>query len=88
MAINQITCQSCNNNVAGTQAAVGASRMECIEVQKVFDQCLIRRCLVFGPTETATTDPELRRVLEGLGANDVQRFIGCRNFNLVINSVT
>lgn len=37
------------------------SELVCVEVPKVFDQCLIKRCLVYaeGP-DTATTDAELR----------------------------
>lgn len=68
--------------------STGTPRLECIEVPKVFDQCLLRRCLVFGNRETATTDPELRQVLQGLTINNVQRFVGCRNFQLVINNIT
>lgn len=94
MGFNHSNCMNSMNNAAVSPVSTvspvttGSPRVECIEVPKVFDQCLIRRCLVFGNTETATTDPELRRILEGLNINDVQRFVGCRNFNLVINRIT
>ena len=51
----------------------------CIEVPKVFDQCLIKRCLKFheGP-DTKTTDEELRSDL----LNNPKIFLGCRDFNI------
>jgi hypothetical protein len=61
------------------------SELVCIEVPKVFDQCLIKRCLVFddGP-DTDVTDEELRSdPLETCP----KIFLGCRNFNLKLISV-
>jgi hypothetical protein len=60
------------------------SELVCIEVPKVFDQCLIKRCLVYaeGP-DTNTTDSELRS--EPL--IDPKRYISSRNFNVTLISV-
>lgn len=56
----------------------------CIEVPKVFDQCLIKRCLVFcdGP-DTITTDRELRSdpLIEP------RNYVRSRDFNITLNSV-
>lgn len=60
------------------------SELICIEAPKVFDQCLIKRCLVYadGP-DTTTTDAELR-------SNPLvnpKRYIGSRDFSVRLNSV-
>jgi len=60
------------------------SELVCVEVPKVFDQCLIKRCLVYacGP-DTVDTDEELRS-----DALDNPRvFTGCRDFQLKLISV-
>lgn len=62
--------------------------IDCIEVPKVFDQCLIRRCLSFGNERTGRLDPDLRQVIEGVSPGDVLSFLGCRNFNITINSIS
>ncbi|NSB30303.1 hypothetical protein [Clostridium saccharoperbutylacetonicum] len=60
------------------------SELVCIEVPKIFDQCLIKRCLVYdeGP-DTNTTDSELR----SNPLIDPKRYIGSRDFNLTLLSV-
>jgi hypothetical protein len=60
------------------------SELVCVEVPKVFDQCLIKRCLVYdnGP-DTDTTDEEL----SSGPLNRPRIFIGCRNFSLNLISV-
>lgn len=57
------------------------SELVCIEVPKVFDQCLIKRCLVYadGP-DTVTTDMDLRS--EPL--NDPNRYLGSRDFKITL----
>ena len=60
------------------------SELICIEAPKIFDQCLIKRCLVYadGP-DTNTTDAELR-------SNPLinpKRYIGSRDFSVRLNSV-
>ena len=60
------------------------SELVCVEVPKVFDQCLIKRCLVYaeGP-DTATTDEELR-------SNPLvnpKRYISSRDFKVKLLSV-
>ncbi|MFL0194592.1 hypothetical protein ACJDU8_03260 [Clostridium sp. WILCCON 0269] len=60
------------------------SELVCIEVPKVFDQCLIKRCLVYneGP-DTKRTDSELRsNTLE-----DPKRYLRSRDFNIKLISV-
>lgn len=60
------------------------SELVCIEVPKIFDQCLIKRCLVYndGP-DTTTTDAELRsNPLE-----NPKRYIRSRDFSLQLISV-
>jgi len=60
------------------------SELVCVEIPKVFDQCLIKRCLVYacGP-DTTDTDEELRS-----DALDNPRvFTGCRDFQLKLISV-
>jgi len=56
----------------------------CIEVPKLFDQCLIKRCLVYaeGP-DTFTTDCELR----SNPLDDPRRYIRSRDFNVTLISV-
>ncbi len=56
----------------------------CIEVPKVFDQCLIKRCLVYanGP-DTLTTDRELRSD----PLTDPRSYVRSRDFNITLNSV-
>lgn len=56
----------------------------CIEVPKVFDQCLIKRCLVYdeGP-DTNTTDCELRSNI----LTNPKRYIGSRDFNIKLTAV-
>ena len=60
------------------------AELVCIEVPKVFDQCLIKRCLVYceGP-DTNTTDCELRS--DPLDAP--KRYISSRDFKLTLNNV-
>ena len=56
----------------------------CIEVPKVFDQCLIKRCLVYcGGPDTNTTDCELRSD----PLVDPKRYISSRDFNITLLSV-
>lgn len=60
------------------------SELVCVEVPKVFDQCLIKRCLVYcdGP-DTETTDCELRsNPLE-----EPKRYISSRDFNITLKSI-
>ena len=60
------------------------SELVCIEVPKVFDQCLIKRCLVYadGP-DTATTDEELRSdPLE-----NPKRYLSSRDFKIKLLSI-
>ncbi|OOM71298.1 hypothetical protein CLPUN_49820 [Clostridium puniceum] len=59
------------------------SELVCIEVPKIFDQCLIKRCLVYdeGP-DTNTTDSELR----SNPLTDPKRYISSRDFNLKLLS--
>ncbi|NLJ58828.1 MAG: hypothetical protein GX339_08300 [Tissierellia bacterium] len=56
----------------------------CIEVPKIFDQCLIKRCLVYGSgPDTITTDRELRSD----PLFDPRSYIRSRDFNIRLNSV-
>ncbi|ADK14942.1 MULTISPECIES: hypothetical protein [Clostridium] len=60
------------------------SELVCVEVPKVFDQCLIKKCLSYceGP-DTNTTDCELR-------SNPLENpkiFLGCRDFKISLKSV-
>ncbi|MBV1820944.1 hypothetical protein [Clostridium cochlearium] len=59
------------------------TELVCIEVPKVFDQCLIKRCLRFkeGP-DTSTTDEELRST----PLPNPKMFLGCRDFNIKLLS--
>lgn len=60
------------------------SELVCIEIPKVFDQCLIKRCLVYddGP-DTNSTDAELR----SLPLKSPKLYIGSRDFTIRLNSV-
>lgn len=60
------------------------SELVCVEIPKVFDQCLIKRCLVYdeGP-DTATTDSELR----SNPLPNPRRYLGSRDFNIKLCSV-
>ena len=60
------------------------SELVCIEIPKVFDQCLIKRCIVYacGP-DTIGTDEELR----SNPLNNPRIFSGCRDFELKLCSV-
>lgn len=60
------------------------AELVCIEVPKVFDQCLIKRCLVYcGGPDTNTTDCELRSD----PLIDPKRYISSRDFNITLLSV-
>ena len=60
------------------------SELVCIEVPKIFDQCLIKRCLVYGEgPDTNTTDSELR----SNPLTDPKRYISSRDFNVTLISV-
>lgn len=60
------------------------SELVCIEVPKIFDQCLIKKCLVYGEgPDTNTTDCELRSD----PLTDPKRYISSRDFNLTLLSV-
>ncbi|MBU3154648.1 hypothetical protein LL037_16710 [Clostridium estertheticum] len=60
------------------------SELVCIEIPKVFDQCLIKRCLIYGcGPDTVDTDAELR----SNSLNDPKTFTGCRDFQLKLLSV-
>lgn len=60
------------------------SELVCIEVPKIFDQCLIKRCLRYdeGP-DTITTDTELR----SNPLTSPKRYIGSRDFSLTLNFI-
>lgn len=60
------------------------SELVCIEVPKVFDQCLIKRCLFYneGP-DTDTSDCELR----SNPLDEPKIFAGCRDFKITLKSV-
>ena len=60
------------------------AELVCVELPKVFDQCLIKRCLVYACGEdTVDTDEELRSD----PLSDPRIFTGCRDFNLKLISV-
>jgi hypothetical protein len=60
------------------------AELVCVELPKVFDQCLIKRCLVYScGADTLDTDVELRS--ESL--KDPRIFTGCRDFKLKLVSV-
>lgn len=55
----------------------------CVEVPKVFDQCLIKRCLKFKEgCDTKHTDEELR----SNPLDNPKIFLGCRDFNIKLLS--
>ena len=55
------------------------SELVCVEVPKVFDQCLIKRCLVYGEgPDTQTTDEELR----SNPLTNPKRYLSSRDFNV------
>ena len=57
----------------------------CVGVPKVFDQCLIKRCLKFKEgVDTFTTDEELRST----PLHDPNIFLDCRDFSIKLLSVT
>ncbi|MGG7057309.1 hypothetical protein ACQPUY_11350 [Clostridium nigeriense] len=60
------------------------SELVCVEVPKVFDQCLIKRCLVYADgTDTLTTDEELR-------SNPLvnpKRYLSSRDFKIKLSSI-
>ncbi|MGH4051296.1 MAG: hypothetical protein ACREVX_08075 [Clostridium sp.] len=60
------------------------SELVCVELPKVFDQCLIKRCLVYnyGPS-TVNTDANLRSST----LINPRAFIGCKDFKLELISV-
>ncbi|MBU3175160.1 hypothetical protein KPL47_02120 [Clostridium estertheticum] len=60
------------------------AELVCVEIPKVFDQCLIKRCLVYGcGPDTVDTDAELRSD----PLDNPRVFTGCRDFNLKLISV-
>lgn len=60
------------------------SELVCIEVPKVFDQCLIKRCIVYAcGLDTDATDEQLR----SNPMNNPRIFSGCRDFDLKLCSV-
>ncbi|WP_331655489.1 hypothetical protein [Aminipila sp.] len=60
------------------------SELVCIEVPKIFDQCLIKRCLVYGKgADTDTTDRELRSD----PLDNPKRYIRSRDFTVTLVSV-
>lgn len=60
------------------------AELVCIEVPKVFDQCLIKRCLVYCEgSDTNTTDCELRSD----PLDNPKRYISSRDFKLTLNYV-
>ncbi|MBU3092702.1 hypothetical protein K2F40_10870 [Clostridium sp. CM028] len=60
------------------------SELVCVEIPKVFDQCLIKRCLVYScGQDTVDTDEELRS--DSLCNPKI--FTGCRDFQLKLISV-
>ena len=60
------------------------AELVCVEIPKVFDQCLIKRCLVYncGP-DTTCTDEELR----GGPLKNPKTFLECSDFKLKLLSV-
>lgn len=60
------------------------SELVCVEISKVFDQCLIKRCLVYRKgKDTNTTDAELR----SNPLNNPKKYLGSRAFSIKICSV-
>ncbi|MEY7999809.1 hypothetical protein AB8U03_06305 [Clostridium sp. Mt-5] len=60
------------------------SELVCVEIPKVFDQCLIKRCISYneGP-DTNTTDYELR----SNPLDNPKIYIGCRDFKITLTSL-
>lgn len=60
------------------------SELVCVEIPKVFDQCLIKRCLVYcaGP-DTNKTDCELR----SNPLNNPKRYVCSRDYKITLTSV-
>ncbi|MBZ9607990.1 hypothetical protein G9F73_009250 [Clostridium estertheticum] len=60
------------------------AELVCVEIPKVFDQCLIKRCLGYdcGP-DTLDTDADLRSGI----LDNPKTFTGCRDFELKLISV-
>ncbi len=60
------------------------SELVCIDVPKVFDQCLFKRCLTFAEgDDTNITDEELR----SNPLKNPENFLGCRDFKIKLLSV-
>lgn len=60
------------------------SELVCVEIPKIFDQCLIKRCLAYGEgLDTQTSDEELR----SNPLTNPKRYISSRDFNLKLISV-
>ena len=60
------------------------SELVCVEVPKVFDQCLIKRCLVYGEgPDTNTTDNELRSD----PLINPRSYVGSRDFSITLLGV-
>lgn len=60
------------------------SELVCVEIPKIFDQCLIKRCLAYGEgPDTQTSDEELR----SNPLTNPKRYISSRDFNLKLISV-
>ena len=60
------------------------SELVCVEVPKVFDQCLIKRCLVYDDgADTLTTDEELR----SNPLDNPRRYLSSRDFKLRLVSI-
>lgn len=88
MGINQQGFVQQLNTSVGSECRQSGRGTDCIEVPKVFDQCLIRRCLSFGNERTGRSDPDLRMIIDGISPGEALNFLGCRNFNITINSIT
>lgn len=60
------------------------SELVCVEVPKIFDQCLIKRCLVYADgADTLTTDEELR----SNPVDNPRRYLSSRDFKIKLLSV-
>ncbi|MBV4419817.1 hypothetical protein KM800_10870 [Clostridium tyrobutyricum] len=60
------------------------AELVCVEVPKVFDQCLIKRCLSYCEGhDTDSTDCELR----SNPLDNPKIFVGCRGFKITLKSV-
>ena len=59
------------------------AELVCVEIPKVFDQCLIKRCLVYGDgPDTEKTDCELR----SNPLNNPKRFVNGRDYKITLTS--